>query len=73
MNLERLKEMTKEVYPISVLMRHEIFENHVSSAALKRYLNINSYVAATLIYCLEADGYVSKPLAKYDYKRCLLK
>lgn len=73
MCLERLSQMTKDIYPISVLMRHEIFKDDVSANALQKYLDVDLFVATTIIYRLEAGGYVSKPLFDNDYKRKLLK
>lgn len=73
MDCARLNRIAKDVYPISELMRHEIFKHDVTATALQRYLNVDSYVATAIIYRLEAGGYVSKPLVDYDYKRKLLR
>lgn len=69
--------MVKDLYPIVVAKRREIFEDSVTVAALRQYLegdqSARLFAATTIIYRLEAEGYVSKPLAELEYKRKLLK
>lgn len=77
MIIESAKRMAKDLYPVVVAKRGEIFEDSVTVAALKKYLNddnaVSLYVGMAIIYRLEAEGYVSKPLEELDYRRKLLK
>ncbi|MCG3055970.1 hypothetical protein KZ287_27770, partial [Escherichia coli] len=64
--LETAKQIVKHVYPFVCVNRHDIFKGDVTSLQLSKYLDLHPahvpYVTATIIYLLEADGYVSKPL-----------
>nr|WP_235867499.1 hypothetical protein [Priestia abyssalis] len=77
MVIESAKRMVKDLYPVVVAKRGEIFEDSVTVAALKKYLDddyaVSLYVGLAIIYRLEAEGYVSKPLAEFEYRRKLLK
>lgn len=77
MIIESAKRMAKDLYPVVVAKRGEIFEDSVTVAALKKYLHddnaVSLYVGMAIIYRLEAEGYVSKPLEELDYRRKLLK
>ena len=75
--LEMSKQIANHMYPIILAKRYEIFEDNVTVSALKRYLNVDNsvglYAATAIIYLLEAEGYISKPLAEHDFKRKLLR
>ncbi|MFC3884504.1 hypothetical protein ACFOU2_13710 [Bacillus songklensis] len=75
--LEMSKQMANHMYPIVLAKRYEIFKDNVTASSLRRYLNVDHsvslYAAITIIYRLEAEGYISKPLAEHDFKRKLLK
>ena len=77
MVLESAKRMTKDLYPVVVAKRREIFKDSVTVSALKKYFDddnaVSLYVGMAIIYRLEAEGYVSKPLAELEYRRKLLK
>ena len=77
MVLESAKRLAKDLYPVVVAKRGEIFEDSVTVAALKKYLEddnaVSLYAGMAIIYRLEAEGYVSKPLAELEYRRKLLK
>ncbi|HWO95678.1 MAG TPA: hypothetical protein VNM45_04955 [Bacillus sp. (in: firmicutes)] len=77
MVLESAKRMAKDLYPVVVAKREEIFEDSVTVSALKKYFNddnaVSLYVGMAIIYRLEAEGYVSRPLAELEYRRKLLK
>ncbi|MGG1886888.1 hypothetical protein ABDI02_12800 [Priestia megaterium] len=77
LTLEISKQIVKNVYPIVLSNRSKIFQEEVSVAALQDYFGLDHafsvYAAATIIYQLEAEGYVSKPLKRNEYKRILLK
>jgi hypothetical protein len=75
--LEMSKQIANYMYPTILARRYEIFKDNVSGALLKKYLNVdhsvNLYAAIAIIYRLEAEGYVSKPMAEHGFKRKLLK
>lgn len=77
MKIESAKRIAEDLYPVVVAKRGEIFEDSVTVAALKKYVyddrNISLYVGMAIIYQLEAEGYISKPLAELEYQRKLLK
>jgi hypothetical protein len=77
MILESAKRIAKDLYPVVVAKRGEIFEDSVTVAALKKYVyddrSISLYVGMAIIYQLEAEGYISKPLAELEYRRKLLR
>ncbi|TYR81846.1 hypothetical protein FZC66_08470 [Priestia megaterium] len=75
--LETSKQVVKNIYPVVLAKRHEIFKDDVTVSVLQKYLDVHYvtsvYVATTIIYLLEAEGYVSKPLIEHDGKRKLLR
>jgi hypothetical protein len=75
--LKMSKQIADYMYPTILAKRYEIFKDNVSGALLREYLNVDHsvslYAATAIIYRLEAEGYVSKPLPEHDFKRKLLK